>query len=206
MNRKELADAIGISGAMVTKLARRGMPTDSIEGADVWRRENLEWTRAKGVRSDTLEDAPAAPRGVSGGRPGQRRAVLRHTFGGAPITDRWPPALDVFDWDSPGLPKRLAEHLGRLALRDFDAFAPELRVLLCFMTTTPEERRSVGLPAKVWGQLFPPGFIEAMCEPGRYNPKALEADGPIALSRAGLTPESVDVLIDVACGWRQWTP
>lgn len=57
MNRKELAAALKISGAMVTKLAKRGMPTDrGVEAAQRWRSRHLEPARTKGLRAGT---APA---------------------------------------------------------------------------------------------------------------------------------------------------
>jgi hypothetical protein len=37
LTRKALAAELGISGAMVTKLAARGMPTDSVPAARAWR-------------------------------------------------------------------------------------------------------------------------------------------------------------------------
>lgn len=54
MTGKELAKALGISPQMVSKLRKRGMPTDSLERALRWRRRNLEPGRVKGVRVDTL--------------------------------------------------------------------------------------------------------------------------------------------------------
>ena len=58
MMKKELAAALGISAAMVTKLARRGMPTDTPERAERWRRRHLEPGRIKGVRADTRPGGP----------------------------------------------------------------------------------------------------------------------------------------------------
>lgn len=50
MLKKDLATALGISAAMISKLARRGMPTDTLERAERWRRRHLEPGRVKGVR------------------------------------------------------------------------------------------------------------------------------------------------------------
>lgn len=50
MLKKELAEALGISPAAVTKLSKRGMPTDTLERAQRWRRRHLEPSRVKGVR------------------------------------------------------------------------------------------------------------------------------------------------------------
>jgi phage terminase Nu1 subunit (DNA packaging protein) len=64
MNRKELAVKLGISASMVTRLARRGMPTDSVDRAQRWRKRHLEPGRMKGARVDTLAatgDVPVAP-------------------------------------------------------------------------------------------------------------------------------------------------
>jgi hypothetical protein len=52
MKGKDLALALGISEAMVSKLRKRGMPTDSVERAVRWRRRHLEPGRVRGVRAD----------------------------------------------------------------------------------------------------------------------------------------------------------
>lgn len=53
MTKKELAALLGISGSMVTRLAKHGMPTDSLERAQRWRKRHLEPSRVKGVRHDS---------------------------------------------------------------------------------------------------------------------------------------------------------
>jgi hypothetical protein len=64
MKGKELADALGISGAMVSKLKVLGMPMDSVERARQWREAYLQPGRVKGVRADTaLEPQGADGRG-----------------------------------------------------------------------------------------------------------------------------------------------
>lgn len=50
MNRKDLALALGISASMVSRLAKRGMPTDNVERAQRWRKRHLEPGRRKDVR------------------------------------------------------------------------------------------------------------------------------------------------------------
>jgi len=40
--QQDLAHALGISSAMVSRLKRRGMPTHSIEAAAAWRRQHLD--------------------------------------------------------------------------------------------------------------------------------------------------------------------
>lgn len=50
--------ALGISAPMVTKLAKRGMPTDKgVEAAARWRRRHLEPARSKGLRAGTERTA-----------------------------------------------------------------------------------------------------------------------------------------------------
>jgi phage terminase Nu1 subunit (DNA packaging protein) len=62
MTQKELAEALGITQAAVSKLARRGMPTDSVERASRWRRRHLQTGRMKGIRRDTVQaSTPAQP-------------------------------------------------------------------------------------------------------------------------------------------------
>lgn len=63
MTQAELAQALGISQAAVSKLARRGMPTDSVERASRWRRRHLQTGRMKGIRADTIgqDVKPATP-------------------------------------------------------------------------------------------------------------------------------------------------
>lgn len=64
MNQKELAQALGISPGMVSRLAKRGMPTDSLQRAQRWRKRHLEPGRVKGSRFDpnAVPDAqPPAP-------------------------------------------------------------------------------------------------------------------------------------------------
>ena len=52
MTQKELAQALGISPGMVSRLAKRGMPTDSLQRAQRWRKRHLEPGRVKGARFD----------------------------------------------------------------------------------------------------------------------------------------------------------
>lgn len=50
MQQKELATLLDISPAMVSRLVKRGMPTDTLERAERWRRRHLEPGRVKGTR------------------------------------------------------------------------------------------------------------------------------------------------------------
>ena len=56
MLRKDLAHALGISAGMVTRLAQRGMPCDTVDSARRWRERHLEPARTKFNR------APSMPR------------------------------------------------------------------------------------------------------------------------------------------------
>ncbi len=66
MQKKELAELLGISASMVSRLAKRGMPTDTIERAKRWRNRHLEPSRVKSNRLDP-KAAPAqgAPRPIA---------------------------------------------------------------------------------------------------------------------------------------------
>ncbi|CAN5409450.1 hypothetical protein BH10PSE16_BH10PSE16_41260 [soil metagenome] len=63
--KKELAELLGVSASMVSRLAKRGMPVDSLERAERWRKRHLEPGRVKGMRYDrdekTRPPAPARP-------------------------------------------------------------------------------------------------------------------------------------------------
>lgn len=63
MTGKELAEGLGISQAMVSRLIKRGMPDDSIDRARRWRNRNMQRGRMKGVRLDTrpVPDLKAGP-------------------------------------------------------------------------------------------------------------------------------------------------
>jgi len=61
MQQKELAQLVDISTAMVSRLVKRGMPTDSLERAERWRRRHLEPGRVKGSRFDTIKAPPPKP-------------------------------------------------------------------------------------------------------------------------------------------------
>lgn len=61
MQQKELAALLDISPAMVSRLAKRGMPTDTLERAERWRKRHLEPGRVKGHRY-APSDYPAPAR------------------------------------------------------------------------------------------------------------------------------------------------
>lgn len=53
MLKKELAQHLGVSESMVSRHAKQGMPTDSVERAQRWRKRHLEPGRVKGSRYDS---------------------------------------------------------------------------------------------------------------------------------------------------------
>lgn len=57
MLRKDLAEQLGISAAMVSKLAKRGMPTHDLQAARRWRDKHLEPARRKDARIDGQQGA-----------------------------------------------------------------------------------------------------------------------------------------------------
>ena len=61
MQQKALAVLLSISPAMVSRLVKKGMPTDTLERAEKWRRRHLEPSRIKGTRIDTVKAAPGKP-------------------------------------------------------------------------------------------------------------------------------------------------
>ncbi len=69
MLRKDLAEALGLCAASITKQAKRGMPTHDVEAARRWRERHLEIARRKRsppaarhqAASDPPHPQPAAP-------------------------------------------------------------------------------------------------------------------------------------------------
>jgi hypothetical protein len=61
MTQAQLARELGISGAMVSKLRVRGMPTSSLAEARAWRDQNLDPSLTKEMRRpDQAEDVQSA--------------------------------------------------------------------------------------------------------------------------------------------------
>lgn len=69
MQQKELASLLDISPAMVSRLAKRGMPTDTIERAERWRKRHLEPGRVKGSRADTIKPVCLEPEPIKTIKP-----------------------------------------------------------------------------------------------------------------------------------------
>jgi hypothetical protein len=130
MTRQDLARQLGISASMVSRLAKRGMPTDSLERAEKWRRRHLEPGRIKGMRADTMSTAA----------------------GLADVSKASPRAGDATSAASLQLVRELGllahEALDRQA---FDLVAPRLRKA---MAAVPHhERERVELSLEVWDAL-----------------------------------------------------
>lgn len=51
-NQTHLAELLGIAKSAVSAQAKRGMPTDSLEAAQLWRTQHLDPARKKGARLD----------------------------------------------------------------------------------------------------------------------------------------------------------
>ena len=61
MQQQELAALLGVSPAMVSRHVKKGMPTDTLERAEKWRRRHLEPGRVKGVRYEPKRTAKPTP-------------------------------------------------------------------------------------------------------------------------------------------------
>lgn len=66
MQQKELAALLGVSPAMVSRHAKQGMPTDTLERAQRWRKRHLETGRTKGNRFEpSRKPVPPVPKASS---------------------------------------------------------------------------------------------------------------------------------------------
>lgn len=74
MQQKDLAILLDISPAMVSRLAKKGMPTDDLERAQRWRKRHLEPGRVKGIRADTIK--PKQPPNPAPAKPSPALAAL----------------------------------------------------------------------------------------------------------------------------------
>ena len=61
MTKKELARLLGVSASIVSRHAKAGMPTDTIERAQKWRKRHLEPARVKGARSNASPSPSTQP-------------------------------------------------------------------------------------------------------------------------------------------------
>jgi hypothetical protein len=81
MLKKDLAEKLGISPSMVSRLAKRGMPTDSQERAQRWRRRHLEPGRTVGSRFDPARSRRKAQGATPGPAPAALEARPAHAIG-----------------------------------------------------------------------------------------------------------------------------
>lgn len=89
MQQKELAILLDISPAMVSRLAKKGMPTDDLERAQRWRKRHLEPGRVKGVRADTIKPKQPTPPAPANAPPANDATlVLEVETVGAGVNDR----------------------------------------------------------------------------------------------------------------------
>ncbi len=65
MLKKELAQLLGVSESIVSRHAKKGMPTDSLARAQRWRKRHLEPGRVKGVRFDPTKEQIAKVQATS---------------------------------------------------------------------------------------------------------------------------------------------
>jgi hypothetical protein len=190
---------------MVSRLEKKGMPTDSVEKAQRWRRRHLEWTRTKGVRMDASavrsvapQRAPATTRDAPAAVP--RPAAEQHhritlPAGGSGFED--------FDWHHQDLELRIANRLGALAESDFEQYHAGLRL---FIALTPrQDRLRLALPFAVWIQLYPPGLLDHLA-PGWRDDEAARRALQANATADPMTEESQHVMISLACGELCWTP
>lgn len=168
MEKQQLARLLGISPSMVSRLAKRGMPTDSVERAARWRRRHLEPGRVKGMRAGTAPppEAPpvqaaqapvTAPRGYSGAAPPPAPA-------GTPLSQEQDVAEleQAFAQSCAELDKAMQQ--GRLSdlamelslLIDVDACtrADLLPMRACLKAASAEEALETPLPVRVWKALM----------------------------------------------------
>lgn len=78
MLMKDLAEQLGISGSMVSRLAKRGMPTDSLERAQRWRKRHLEPGRVKGQRFEAGATSTMKPPACASAGGADRRDGVAH--------------------------------------------------------------------------------------------------------------------------------
>lgn len=135
--QQDLAHALGISPAMVSRLKRQGMPTHSVAAAAEWRRRNLdpaqllEQATRRGRASPTGRAVPhVAP--VDDGRRALEQVALLAEAAAADF-DRWGEQLRAAmavlpraRWDEVALPATLWERLlGPYHLNELRAGCPE---------------------------------------------------------------------------------
>jgi hypothetical protein len=176
MLRKDLARALGISGSMVSRLAKEGMPTGSVEAATRWRRMRLDPARVKGARID--QPLPV-PRSIQAAAPAHPPAELAPTSAAArAIGADEASALGDEVHDALGTPAeafavRLLRHTLRAvprAERSLVALSPEIWDAL----TTPHVSYNVQLPPGMGDEHERFWYAAATFEPGATLAAILE--------------------------------
>jgi hypothetical protein len=155
MKIKDIAYALGISDSMASRLAKRGMPTHSIEAAEKWRAKNLDSSMTKQNRSD----------GNQGGKKG-----WREQRGGPARSIAYPPAAT----DDPVDPfiTYMREHL---PARLFSPMA--IAAILCDAELPTSGEKVLRLTAMLY--LYYMRLIDPADEIGCVVPPGLE-HGPIS--------------------------
>ena len=187
MLKKELAAALGISPAMVSKLAKRGMPVDSVERARRWRKRHLDPGRVKGQRMGTHVPAEAMP---DVARP-QSLTELRSLVESLGAT--YASAL-----------ANRADEVGLLETRS------QLRAAMRRYNLDTHGRGDLIMPAPVWADLVGYLFTPFGCEKKMLNLAAHAGNlNTFELSRVVGDRTNADLACEyvrVACDWSDWEP
>ena len=111
----ELAEQLDVSTSMISRLRRRGMPTNSVAAARAWRTANLDPALVKGARATLKDDRVAAVYrlGLAVLNDPSRLEELRNAFPTLTAAEERRVKLHVRVWDmlvAPTLPP-LEPHL-----------------------------------------------------------------------------------------------
>jgi hypothetical protein len=173
MNQKELAALLDISPAMVSRLKKQGMPVDTLERAQRWRKRHLEPGRIKGSRFDpnrpkaaptptptptpTRQPARAAPPAQPGrpaaALPGELAAEAVASVEAAAVELDQALASDDQAWAAAMVPqvRQALRHLTQCTDPDDQATEPRLSLrvwlALCDYALTFDDAATGGNPA-----------------------------------------------------------
>ena len=159
MKQKELAEALGITPGQVSRLVKRGMPTDDVERARRWRRRHLESPRTADERADyraqrvertlsehdmpaefarlvMLAESAASAVDAHGMLPPQLEDALRQELRAVPLASRADVALPLSVWEV------LTQDVRRVLDEGLQQASPEARTAYEeeSNTPTPENR------------------------------------------------------------------
>ena len=186
MTKKELARLLGVSASIVSRHAKAGMPTDTIERAQKWRKRHLEPARVKGARFNASPSAqppsPAATASPQKSRAGDSAQPSIESINSIEALARMANAA-LTNAPAPSAAAIVAEL--RAALRGLTSFDVNLRMSMrvwlalvsWWMHPEAEERQTTDLEPV----LTPNEFCARVSAPG--------------LGRIGV------VWLDVACDW-----